>query len=87
MTFDNKTGTGYVYTLEQNASAQTGLFAQKINRTYDKNGNPVYSVDSHISGYNVQGWARYQNQSNQNTSNQNYTNGNYTPATKPAKKP
>jgi RHS repeat-associated protein len=83
VTFDNETGAGYVYTLEQNVRG-TGLHYQTLTRTYNNNGNAVYTVGgrTNLSGYEVAGWTHYNNQSSLPGANGNYTNVNYTPASK-----
>jgi len=81
--FDSDSGTGYVYTLEQNALSSQGLYAQRLTRTNDSNGNPVYTIDRRpgTSG-NVKAWARTENQSRSSDS-PTYTSTQHTPATKP----
>lgn len=75
--FDEKLGTGTVYTLEQNFKPNQGLFVQGLNRTYDESGDAVYNVAGR-GGYEVLGWARY---SNQSSAQPHYTSTPYTPAT------
>jgi RHS repeat-associated protein len=78
--FDDKTGQGYVYSLEQNWSGKQGLYEQKLSRTFNDQGQSVYVVAGRGS-YIVQGWTRYQNQSII-SGNENYTSIPHTPATK-----
>lgn len=78
--FDDKTGQGYVYSLEQNWSGKQGLYEQKLSRTFNDQGQSVYVVTGRGS-YTLQGWTRYQNQSIM-PGNENYTNIHHTPATK-----
>ena len=82
VTFDKESGTGYVYTMEQNVSTNTGLFSQPLARSYDEQGQAMYTVGNRLQSLQVQGWARYQNQSTLPNANQNYTSIPYTPAPK-----
>lgn len=59
VSFDKKSGSGMVYSIEQNANPNRALFVQPF--TQNKDG--TYTVGDRMSGYNVQGWARYGNQS------------------------
>ena len=77
--FDDKSGSGYVYTLEQNVPGR-GLYPQPINRSYDSEGQATYNVGSRIPNYSVQGWAR-----NKNEKQLPYTSIQHSPATKSAK--
>ncbi|QQS58748.1 CHAP domain-containing protein [Candidatus Peregrinibacteria bacterium] len=81
VTFEESTGNGWVYTVEQNASSSGGLFAQQFTRTYNEDGQAVYTVDSRFNGYSVSGWARYENQSKESHPEE-YTSSPSTPATK-----
>ncbi|MFA4873019.1 MAG: RHS repeat-associated core domain-containing protein, partial [Patescibacteria group bacterium] len=83
VTYDPDSGTGWVYTIEQNANRDQGIFYQSLTRTYDDQGRAIYTVESRIQGYDIQGWARYENQSRLNGPETSYTSTPYTPATKP----
>jgi len=72
--FDNKAGTGYVYTVEQNVRRDGALFVQPVTR----GSSGAYTVGDRLSGYTVQGWARYGNQSVA----PKYTSTQWTPASK-----
>jgi RHS repeat-associated protein len=78
VTFDDKSGSGKVYTVEQNFKGDQALFSQSI--TKDKDGN--YSIGDR-GNYKVIGWTRFENQSKV-SSPKNSTP--YTPAVKQAKK-
>jgi len=77
VTFDDTSGTGYVYTIEQNVRGD-GLHYQTLTRGFDEQGNAVYTVGSRLRGYRVQGWTRYQNQDLPDP--EEYTSTPYTPA-------
>lgn len=80
VSFNSKSGTGYVYTVEQNVNRGQALFSQSLTR----NSDGTFSVGDRMSGYNVQGWARYGNQSTVPT----YSTTPATPAPKtPIKSP
>ena len=82
--FDAKSGTGQVYTLEQNVSANAALFVQSLTRSYNEEGEIQYTVESRLNGYEVSGWAHYDNKSKvENVLQPNYTTTAHTPATKP----
>lgn len=83
VSFDNQTGKGQVYTMEQNISTENGLFTQPLTRSYNVQGQVVYIVGNRVSSYQVQAWARYQNQTTLPSSAQ-YTR--HTPITQPIKK-
>ncbi len=76
--FDEKSGSGHVYTLEQNYGRAQGLYEQSFQRTYDQYNNPVYTVAGR-GAYKVQAWTRYQNQSLAAQTN-NYTGTLHSPA-------
>ncbi len=80
--FDNNSGKGWVYSVEQNYGNQKGLFAQSFTRTYDSNGKSIYTVSGR-NDLQTQGWARYENQ-NKTSKNNTYTTILHTPAPKPA---
>ena len=86
VTFDKESGTGYVYTMEQNASRDKGLFKQPLTRSNDDKGNAIYTVGDRMKNYTVQGWARYQNASMLPGTSVDYTSTPYTPAPKPTKR-
>lgn len=77
--FNEKTGEGTVYTVEQNYSRNRAIFRQNFYRSYDEEGNPSYTVEGR-GGYTVQAWARYENQTLLRP-RQDYVS-NYSPATK-----
>ena len=79
--FDDKSGTGYVYSIEQNADRNRAIFYQPLTRSHNEDGQAVYTVGSRFNSYQVQGWARYENQSLLNGPEQKYINIPYTPAT------
>ena len=79
--FNNKTGQGYVYTLEQNARRDQALFPQPVTRSYGPDGKPIYIVGNRLGGYQVQGWARYEN-SSKVPGSEKYTSTPATPAPK-----
>lgn len=79
--FDNESGQGQVYTLEQNFSGYRALFSQPLSRSYDSSGQALYTIGDR-GNYKVQAWTRYTNQSiDPSIANQNYTNILHTPAT------
>ncbi len=78
ISFDPKSGSGYVYTLEQNASKNSALFAQTLQRNYNKAGQATYTIGDRWQSYQVQAWARYGNQSQLPA--ENYSPILYTPA-------
>lgn len=73
VSFDDKSGEGYVYTLEQNYNGNQGLYTQRFQRSYN-NGKAVYNIENR-SSLNVQGWVR-----NNRQSTIPYSNILYTPA-------
>ena len=75
--FDEKSGNGWVYTLEQNASRDRGLFAQPFAHSDDG----AYTVESR-GNLEVQSWARYDNDAEHE-----YTKTQHTPAPKQAINP
>ncbi len=77
VSFNEKTNTGYVYTLEQNYSGKQALYTQKLNKSYSDNGNMIYIIENRSKSLEVQGWARYSEQSSVP-----YSNILYTPAPK-----
>lgn len=85
--YDETSGTGQVYTVEQNVSDQTGLFVQDLTRSYNDEGQSVYNVGGRpedLGSYQVQGWAHYDTQSRlTDVFDPGYTSTSYTPATKP----
>lgn len=76
--FDKNSGTGFVYSLEQNYSASRSLYAQALTRSYNDKGEAIYTVDGR-GKYAVQAWTRYENQSFLNP-NDDYTTILHTPA-------
>lgn len=62
VSFDESTGTGFVYTVEQNMEPDQGLFRQSFTRTYNDEGQAVYTIEGR-GNLDVQGWTRYENQS------------------------
>lgn len=76
--FDKNSGTGFVYTLEQNYSASHPLYEQALKLSYNSKGEAIYTIESR-GQYTVQAWTRYENQSRLNN-NENYTTILHTPA-------
>lgn len=78
VTFDPESGKGWVYSLEQNASKNSGIFAQPLQKSYSQDGKVVYNIGNRWQSYQVQSWARYINQSQLPV--ENYSQILYTPA-------
>jgi hypothetical protein len=81
VSFDQNTGTGWVYSIEQNMSKNQAIFPQPLTRSYNDKGQGIYTIGKRLKSYNVNGWARYENQSTE-SSPENYTSTPHTPTTK-----
>ena len=79
--FDNQSGTGQVYTIEQNSNANRAVFSQSLTRSYNQKGQAIYTVGNHELGLQTQSWSRYSSQSVR-PGYERYSSGFYTPATK-----
>ncbi len=78
--FDQSSGSGQIYTLEQNVKQNQVLFNYPLTRV-QKDGQLTYQVGSKWTNMPIQGWARYQNQSMYNNFRPQYTSIPHTPAT------
>ena len=80
--FDTNSGTGYVYTVEQNAARNQAIFSQPLYRIYNGRGQAVYIVQNRLGNdYSLEGWSRYENESRL-PGLESYTSTQHTPATK-----
>lgn len=75
VSFDENSDSGYVYSMEQNYSGYQPIYTQSFSRSYDNNGQAIYTVEDR-GNYRVRSWVRHSNQQNIP-----YSNILYTPAT------
>jgi RHS repeat-associated protein len=82
--FDEASGTGMVYTVEQNTSRDKAIFASTITRGVNSNGEIMYTMSGKGQSLQVSGWLRYSKNGTQESIAP--TKVNHTPNTKKSKK-